>query len=139
MTLSLLNNEVYGFWLYDYFHRICRCVNVGERMTIDAYRCVLGDCNRDVVTPVWKYHFVVQNPSAQEKCYAREYLGKGRVTHHGNVNHSIVWHGVRGLSEAQCTTYTHRHNAMLLSFVIDSIFHLPEHTLEEQEDERNDV
>ena len=45
--MLLLNNEVYCFLFYDYLHWVGGCVNVGERMTVDAYRGVLRHSDRD--------------------------------------------------------------------------------------------
>lgn len=64
VDISLLNNEIYRFLLYDYLHRVGRCVDIRERMTVDADRCVFGDFYRDIVASVWKNHLVVQNLSA---------------------------------------------------------------------------
>ena len=108
-------------------------------MAVDTYRRALGNFYGDIVASVWKNHLVIQNLSAQEEGNGRENLRKGRVSHYGDIYHSIVWNGIRSLSEAQSATYAHGHNPVLFGFIIDSIFHLPEHTLEEQKNKRNDV
>ena len=63
VDISLLNNEIYRFLLYDYLHWVGRCVDIRECMAVDADRCVLWDFYRDIVASVWKNHFVVQNLS----------------------------------------------------------------------------
>ena len=63
MLSLFFNNEVYRFLLYDYLHRVGRCVDIRERMAVDTDRCVFGDFYRDIVASVWKNHLVVQNLS----------------------------------------------------------------------------
>ena len=63
MLSLFFNNEVYRFLLYDYLHRVGRCVDIRERMAVDTYGCVLRDFYRDIVASVWKNHLVVQNLS----------------------------------------------------------------------------
>ena len=61
MLSLFFNNEVYRFLLYDYLHRVGRCVDIRERMAVDADRCVLRNFYRDIVASVWKNHLVVQD------------------------------------------------------------------------------
>ena len=61
MLSLFFNNEVYRFLLYDYLHRVGRCVDIRERMAVDADRRVLRDFYRDIVASVWKNHLVVQD------------------------------------------------------------------------------
>ena len=104
-------------------------------MTVDAYWRILWYFYGDVVTSVWENHLVIEDSSTHEEGNDGEQLCQGRIAYHGHIYHSVVWNGIRGLTEAQGTTDAHGYHAVLLLFVIDSIFHFPEHTLEKQEEE----
>ena len=67
MSLLLLNNEIYRFLLYDYLHRVGRCVDVREGMTVDAYWRILWHFYGDVMTSVWENHLVIEDSATQEK------------------------------------------------------------------------
>ena len=69
MLSLFFNNEVYRFLLHDYLHWVGRGVDIRERMAVYAYRCVLWNFYRDIVTSVWKNHLVIQDSSTHEEGY----------------------------------------------------------------------
>ena len=70
-------------------------------MTVDAYWRILWHFYGDVVTSVWENHLVIEDSATQEKGNDGEQLCQGGIAYYGHVNHSIVWNGVRSLTEAK--------------------------------------
>ena len=73
---------------------------------------------------VCTYILMVEEASRQQHPHAFQQLSHPRMRDYADVQHAVVWHGIRGLAVAAATAHTDRHHLLLQFVLVDLQVHL---------------
>ena len=81
---------------------------------------------------------VIKNLAFQKQIDAENELSGLRMAHHGNIEQSVIGHGIGSLPVALTIANAHRHHLSFYRLAVDSHIHLVFQPLEAHEDKRED-